>query len=350
MAVALTGILFFLERVWFPFLLCSLHGYRRRMKREPPPPSLHFIWGGSFFRLRVNQYGGGGSGGSMAGCWRARALSPTYFWDREWSEEREREKYPDPFSRFCLAKNKEEGGKKLKEKQEKSNKQIGAKVYDQDDAGIFLHHGSVEEFFLFPFGFFLFMRLKMRIRERRWEGVSIPSYVNSIGLQRATDANRRRHDLLQVSGVPRKSKRNDGSDSSTSRSIFGVSAHPRPSLTAQLCTGLRWRLVLFVATNQRNSLVQFSCSIFIFKNFPWLTPIFVARVLLTLQSSTRRNQPVALKVSVMPKLFGRVSYISLLARSIRYKNLAGPVHVAPNIKNLVSKQNVKGRDQSERVR
>jgi hypothetical protein len=39
---------------------------------------------------------------------------------------------------------------KKKKKQEKSNKQIGAKVYDQDDAGIFLHDGSVEEFFFSP--------------------------------------------------------------------------------------------------------------------------------------------------------------------------------------------------------
>jgi hypothetical protein len=83
------------------------------------------------------------------------------------------------------------------------------------------------------------------------------------------------------------------------RSATCERTHVRPSLRncVQDCGGA-W--FWFVATNQRNSLVQFSCSIFIFQMLR-LTPIFVACVLLTLQSSARRNQPVALKVSVMQK-------------------------------------------------
>lgn len=64
--------------VWFPFLLCSLHGYRRRMKERtprtpPPPPHLY----GDFVLFRVNQYG------FVVWPVGARALSPTYFWDPE---------------------------------------------------------------------------------------------------------------------------------------------------------------------------------------------------------------------------------------------------------------------------
>jgi hypothetical protein len=64
-------------------------------------------------------------------------------------------------------------------------------VYDQDDAGIFVH-STWKNFFVF----FLFMRLKCEISRWWWEGEEFHHiiYVNSIGLQRATDANRRRHE------------------------------------------------------------------------------------------------------------------------------------------------------------
>ena len=118
MAVALTGIFASFTSPWFPFLLCSVHGNRRRMKENPPPPlsppPLH-LYGVSSF-LGENQY-----------AWpvgpRARALSPTYFW----ATGRKRD-IPICFSVFVSVYR--ERIRKQKQKTSYKTTKIGAKVYD----------------------------------------------------------------------------------------------------------------------------------------------------------------------------------------------------------------------------
>lgn len=88
MAVALTGISWWVSSFFdFPFLLSSLYGNRRRIKEN-----LHlliYMVGGFFVLFFFLE----GETNTAWPAWpaRARALSPTYFWDGE-------SNYPDPFS------------------------------------------------------------------------------------------------------------------------------------------------------------------------------------------------------------------------------------------------------------
>ena len=113
MAVALTGIFASFTSPWFPFLLCSVHGNRRRMKENPPPPlsppPLH-LYGVSSF-LGENQY-----------AWpvgpRARA-----HWARPISgrrAEREISRSAFPFSFLSTEKESENKNKRQATKQQKS--------------------------------------------------------------------------------------------------------------------------------------------------------------------------------------------------------------------------------------